>query len=566
MATGLNSSNDEPLSNSNSKKKWVLETLEDFLEQSSPTGTEQELNWFDDTVDDDISDTDPLEELDALANNHLDEEHLRDYDLSFSREDGPRMHHTNDNNSSNSSVKDGSSSSSSINRSYNSSRSNIDGILWPIMRPVGEMLYEKVAFALFMVVYSIKETVLAWFAFIDAAMIYIYNFVLKIMQSCGVMRNRPHGNPLRMLGQRKQSQRIFCWIAVGIYLWMFYAYLHRDQSSVIVKSNTLYDSFYHIFNGHDQPQFLSPESPLPHTAPSFPAQSGQQQPDSSTATGMLIGEENAETIRATVERILSSFVPGTTNGKQMDFISNLQAYMNDHYVKRTELQEKQLSSPPSSSSSSSSSQDKYENAEHKQELFLQQVADFALATRGARIIPKMTSSTYSTSNRHLWKAAIARAVGIHPGTYRASPLIALLPDTHVGQCWPMTGTNGTLGIMLSQPIAIKSVTLEYPDREQTVNTSSAPHAFEIWGLHKVEVPVFSSVQWPWSYPENDKDTNSKLLGSFQYDVQTGRSVQTFNVNNEHDDVFEAVVIRILSNWGQKAYTCLYRVRVHGEAL
>ncbi|KAI7852808.1 UNC-like C-terminal-domain-containing protein, partial [Circinella umbellata] len=195
--------------------------------------------------------------------------------------------------------------------------------------------------------------------------------------------------------------------------------------------------------------------------------------------------------------------------------------------------------------------------------------DFALATRGARIIPKMTSTTFTPSKKHPWKSAMAHALGIHPGTYRASPLIAILPETHIGQCWPMEGTNGTLGIVLSQPIDIKSITIEYPAKDKSMDMTSAPQDFELWGLRKVHVPLWGSVSWPW----DKNDTNASHLGTFRYDVQARRSIQTFNVvhNNQekeeredNNNVFDAVIVRVLSNWGLEAYTCLYRVRVHGE--
>ncbi|KAI8145654.1 UNC-like C-terminal-domain-containing protein [Fennellomyces sp. T-0311] len=185
------------------------------------------------------------------------------------------------------------------------------------------------------------------------------------------------------------------------------------------------------------------------------------------------------------------------------------------------------------------------------------MADYALATRGARIIPKMTSPTYTPNNRHPWRSALAQAFGIHPGSYRPSPLIALLPETHVGQCWPMEGANGTLGILLSEPISIKSVTMEYPTKEVSSNTSSAPQEFEVWGLRQVKVPAFTGVQWPWW-----GDTDAEHLGTFRYDTRLERSVQTFNVNSS-EGTFEGVIFRVLSNWGHRSYTCLYRARVHG---
>lgn len=43
-----------------------------------------------------------------------------------------------------------------------------------------------------------------------------------------------------------------------------------------------------------------------------------------------------------------------------------------------------------------------------------------------------------------------------------SPEMALTPQTHYGECWCMDGDQGSLGIALSEPIVVKTITIEYP--------------------------------------------------------------------------------------------------------
>jgi hypothetical protein len=52
------------------------------------------------------------------------------------------------------------------------------------------------------------------------------------------------------------------------------------------------------------------------------------------------------------------------------------------------------------------------------------------------------------------------------------------------------------------------------------------------------------------------------LGTFTYD-QRGAQVQTFALNPTTQR-FSVVTVGFLSNYGNKGYTCIYRVRVHGQ--
>jgi len=59
------------------------------------------------------------------------------------------------------------------------------------------------------------------------------------------------------------------------------------------------------------------------------------------------------------------------------------------------------------------------------------------------------------------------------------------------------------------------------------------------------------------------------IASFRYDIHAPNNVQTFPVLQEVRDLgvdFGVVALRVKNNWGRKEFTCLYRLRVHGQSL
>lgn len=52
------------------------------------------------------------------------------------------------------------------------------------------------------------------------------------------------------------------------------------------------------------------------------------------------------------------------------------------------------------------------------------------------------------------------------------------------------------------------------------------------------------------------------FGSFEYDKE-GKPIQYFDVLKEAQKGYNMVRIKILSNWGNPVFTCVYRVRIHG---
>ena len=55
------------------------------------------------------------------------------------------------------------------------------------------------------------------------------------------------------------------------------------------------------------------------------------------------------------------------------------------------------------------------------------------------------------------------------------------------------------------------------------------------------------------------------FGEHEYSLET--ALQTFSLAHvpPGQRLVDAVRFELVSNWGYEAYTCLYRLRVHGEA-
>ncbi|XP_053714028.1 SUN domain-containing protein 1 isoform X1 [Synchiropus splendidus] len=170
------------------------------------------------------------------------------------------------------------------------------------------------------------------------------------------------------------------------------------------------------------------------------------------------------------------------------------------------------------------------------------MADFALESQGASVLSTRCSETYRV------RSACVSLFGLPLWYPTESPrtVIQGFPVLLPGKCWAFHGVQGTLVISLSHPIRVTHVTLDHLPRYNSPNgrIESAPRDFEVYGMTYDTGP-------------------GTLLGTFTYD-QDGESSQTFELPNPSDVVYRVVELRVLSNWGQVEYTCLYRFRVHGK--
>jgi hypothetical protein len=172
-------------------------------------------------------------------------------------------------------------------------------------------------------------------------------------------------------------------------------------------------------------------------------------------------------------------------------------------------------------------------------------ADFALESRGARIIHSKTSATFQPLS--FWLRRLQASLGL--SIWNHPPELAIRASTNVGDCWTMAGSKGTLAILLSQTVYVQSVTIDHPSRELLLDgIRSAPKDLEFFGLS--------------GYPQ--KDHIYIPLGSVRYDIDNSNSsVQTFDLKIQPTQPCQAVLVKVNSNWGNPNHTDIYRIRVHG---
>ncbi|KAI0715605.1 UNC-like C-terminal-domain-containing protein [Cerioporus squamosus] len=166
--------------------------------------------------------------------------------------------------------------------------------------------------------------------------------------------------------------------------------------------------------------------------------------------------------------------------------------------------------------------------------------DFALWSAGARIVQELTSRTYTPDApfwTKLWRP---------PVTLAQPPELALTPGLQPGCCWPMKGQHGSLGIKLAQEIVPRAITIDHLPGQLSYRNDTAPRLIDVWGA----LPA-----------------NFVLLGHIAYDIYGKLPVQTFDLFSDVGTlklILDTVLLIIKDNWGNQVFTCIYRVRVHGD--
>jgi len=205
--------------------------------------------------------------------------------------------------------------------------------------------------------------------------------------------------------------------------------------------------------------------------------------------------------------------------------------------------------------------------------------DFALHSGGARVIPSLTSPTLELRPRGFARQLYGLVTGTGYSLGR-SPVTALHHELHNGHCWPFAGKEGQLGVMLASPaILVEEVTIDHIAKDVAYDVRSAPREMEVWGMVEGKENIErirswreggGSASYSVAYPPTlPKHPEYIRLTNFTYDVHSMNHVQTFAIDPEIralDIDFGIVVLRVLSNWGMDAFTCLYRLRVHGKKL
>ncbi|PWN22379.1 hypothetical protein BCV69DRAFT_311187 [Microstroma glucosiphilum] len=228
-------------------------------------------------------------------------------------------------------------------------------------------------------------------------------------------------------------------------------------------------------------------------------------------------------------------------------------------------------------------------------------ADYALYSAGGRIIPSMTSPSLQFSSpgsvqRSSWLSWVP-GMGSSSTTEHLrsrSPVVALHHDNSPGMCWPFEGQTGQLGIHLAQPVLVTDITLEHPHASLLFgDNSAAPKEVTVSALVERAEDQRKLAAWRRrvaqeaakrrsSQGDEEEEEGEELemfepstssnhlhLATFAYDATSTRTLQTFPVSAEARALaipVSVLQVRVLSNHGNQRYTCLYRVRVHGEGV
>ncbi|KAL2078235.1 hypothetical protein ACEWY4_025920 [Coilia grayii] len=169
------------------------------------------------------------------------------------------------------------------------------------------------------------------------------------------------------------------------------------------------------------------------------------------------------------------------------------------------------------------------------------MVDYALESGGGSIISTRCSETFET------QTALMSLFGIPLWYFTQSPRVVIQPDVQPGNCWAFRGSHGYLIVRLSMRVLPTAFSLEHIPRALSPSgqINSAPRDYAVYGL------------------EDEQQEEGKLLGRYMYE-EDGEALQTYPVTEQNDQVFQIIELRVLSNWGNPDYTCLYRFRVHGQ--
>lgn len=206
--------------------------------------------------------------------------------------------------------------------------------------------------------------------------------------------------------------------------------------------------------------------------------------------------------------------------------------------------------------------------------------DFALNSAGAGVIPSLTSQTFNVQPKAFFGFISGAA------RYARSPVNALNHETQVGYCWPFFGSQGQLGVQLTDRVLITDVTIDHIAKEVAHDLRTTPRQMEVWGLLEgrenrekyvefeaqrdqaradgADIP--DAPEYPSDLPRS-RDVRYVPIASFMYDIHASNNIQTFPVRQDIQDLgidFGVVVLVVKSNWGSQSFTCLYRFRVHGN--
>ena len=199
---------------------------------------------------------------------------------------------------------------------------------------------------------------------------------------------------------------------------------------------------------------------------------------------------------------------------------------------------------------------------------------------GAVIDPYSTSPNYVFPSQDVWFLnRWTRALILNSIPAPKAPETALTRWDEHGDCWcsPSRSANGfgtTLGVIMARTIHPDQVVVEHISPSASLEPGAAPREMELFAFMDTTSHIYSELK-TLSESVFGVDEEGSLpygwirIATFTYDQESSQNVQSFPVQLDMKALGAStnkIIVRSKNNWGgeQVGYTCLYRVRLHGE--